>query len=177
MKHNVIAAALIVISAGVIASEKGHDMSSMKNGMTHDMSSMEGNPAPMGHDMGSMAGSPGVAKEVSRTIDVSMDDNMRFTPKAISVKQGETIRFFIKNNGKLPHEFVLGTTSELKEHAEMMQQMQGMQMQHSMPNMVSLAPNQKSAVLWKFEKSGMLSFTCLMPGHMEAGMVGEIVVK
>ncbi len=25
----------------------------------------------------------------------------------------------------------------------MMQQMQGMQMQHSMPNMISLAPNQK----------------------------------
>ena len=66
MKYNVIAAALIVVSAGVIASEQGHDMSAMKNGMSHDMSSMKGNPAPMGHDMGSMAGSPGVAKDVSR---------------------------------------------------------------------------------------------------------------
>ena len=33
MKYNVIAAALIVVSAGVIASEQGHDMSAMKNGM------------------------------------------------------------------------------------------------------------------------------------------------
>lgn len=177
MKFKMITAAVIVISTGVMASEQGHDMNSMKNGMNHDMSSMKGNPAPMGHDMGSMAGSPGVAKDVSRTIDVSMDDTMRFTPKTISVKQGETIRFFIKNNGKLPHEFVLGTTSELKEHAGMMQQMQGMQMKHSMPNMIPLAPSQKSAVLWKFDKAGTVSFACLVPGHMEAGMLGEVVVK
>jgi len=177
MKFKMITAAVIVISTGVMASEQGHDMNSMKNGMNHDMSSMKGNPAPMGHDMGSMAGSPGVAKDVSRTIDVSMDDTMRFTPKTISVKQGERIRFFIKNNGNLPHEFVLGTTSELKEHAGMMQQMQGMQMKHSMPNMISLAPSQKSAVLWKFDKAGTVSFACLVPGHMEAGMLGEVVVK
>ena len=59
----------------------------------------------------------------------------------------------------------------------MMQQMQGMQMKHSMPNMISLAPSQKSAVLWKFDKAGTVSFACLVPGHMEAGMLGEVVVK
>jgi uncharacterized cupredoxin-like copper-binding protein len=50
-------------------------------------------------------------------------------------------------------------------------------MKHSMPNMISLAPSQKSAVLWKFDKAGTVSFACLVPGHMEAGMVGEVVVK
>ena len=52
MKFKMITAAVIVISTGVMASEQGHGMNSMKNGMNHDMSSMKGNPAPMGHDMG-----------------------------------------------------------------------------------------------------------------------------
>ncbi|WP_445153228.1 plastocyanin/azurin family copper-binding protein [Aeromonas hydrophila] len=30
---------------------------------------------------------------------------------------------------------------------------------------------------WKFDKAGTVSFACLVPGHMEAGMVGEVVVK
>jgi uncharacterized cupredoxin-like copper-binding protein len=34
-----------------------------------------------------------------------MNDSMRFVPDAITVKAGETIRFFIRNNGKLPHEW------------------------------------------------------------------------
>lgn len=140
----------------------GHDMAGMHKEMPGDMSA-------------SMAGKPGDPAKVSRTIEVTMDDNMRFTPSLISVKTGETVRFFIKNTGKLPHEMVIGTLDELKEHAEMMRKMPGMK--HAGPNMITLAAGQRGGLVWQFDKPGTVDFACLVPGHMEAGMVGKVEVK
>ncbi|MHB1112326.1 MAG: cupredoxin domain-containing protein, partial [Acidovorax defluvii] len=71
----------------------------------------------------SLAGMAGDSAKVSRTIAVEMDDTMRFTPGDVSVKAGETVRFFIVNKGKVPHEMVIGTPEEITEHAEMMKKM------------------------------------------------------
>src|SRR5688572_90553 len=62
-------------------------------------------------------GREGDPKEARRTIKVDMSDRMRFNPSAMTVKRGETVRFEVKNSGKIMHEFVLGTMAELKEHA------------------------------------------------------------
>ena len=69
-----------------------------------------------GHEAGEAIGKPGVAAKATRTVQVDMADSMRFTPANISVKQGETVRFVIKNSGQVKHELVLGTEKELKEH-------------------------------------------------------------
>lgn len=45
---------------------------------------------------------------------------MRFTPARIEVRQNGTVRFVVKNSGKVMHEMVLGTMAELKEHAGLM---------------------------------------------------------
>jgi uncharacterized cupredoxin-like copper-binding protein len=49
-----------------------------------------------------------------------MDDNMRFSPDKLSFKRGDTVRFVVRNQGKLLHELVIGTKKELDEHAAMM---------------------------------------------------------
>jgi uncharacterized cupredoxin-like copper-binding protein len=59
---------------------------------------------------------PSRAEQVTRTVEADMTDNMRFSPAGIQVKQGETIRFKVKNSGQLKHEFELGTDKELKDH-------------------------------------------------------------
>mgnify|MGYP000470495332 CR=1 FL=1 len=53
-----------------------------------------------GHDEGgeTAIGKPGVAAKASRTITIEMSDNMRYTPSNIQVKQGETVRFIVKND-------------------------------------------------------------------------------
>lgn len=126
-----------------------------------------------GHDTG--YGKAGEAPKVSRTIQVTMDDTMRFTPSQISVKAGETVRFFVKNSGQLPHEMVIGPMVALKEHAEMMRKMPGMK--HAEPNMVTLKPGQRGGIIWQFSHAGNVDFACLVPGHLEAGMVGQIHVE
>ena len=77
-----------------------------------------------GHDE-SPIGEPGVAANVTRTIEVDAADSMRFTPSNVSVKKGETIRFVIKNSGKVPHEFSLGTEKELKEERDAVKDLLG----------------------------------------------------
>ena len=61
-------------------------------------------------------GREGDPKKASRTIRIDMSDTMRFTPADLTIKQGETIRFDVRNSGRTMHEMVLGTMKELKEH-------------------------------------------------------------
>ena len=116
----------------------------------------------------------GHSKAVKRTVEIRMADNMRFTPDLIEVKQGETIRFVVFNNGKVMHEFVLGTKKELDEHAELMKKFPDME--HDEPYMAHVGPGKKGEIVWNFNKVGVFDFACLLPGHYQAGMVGKIKV-
>jgi uncharacterized cupredoxin-like copper-binding protein len=121
------------------------------------------------------AGKPGDPKKASRTIQVVMSDDMKFTPAKVNVKRGETIRFVIRNAGQIKHEMIIGSTAELKEHAEMMRRMPGME--HAEANQVTLDPGKSGELIWQFAKVGAFQFACLQPGHFEAGMMGKVSVK
>ncbi|WNF45225.1 cupredoxin family protein [Pseudomonas sp. SG20056] len=118
-----------------------------------------------------IAGEPG---QVSRTIEIGMSDQMRFSPDQLEVMQGETIRFVHRNQGKLLHEFVLGTQADLDAHAALMAKFPGMQ--HDEPYMAHVAPGQSGEIIWTFNRAGEFDFACLIAGHYQAGMVGRIRV-
>jgi len=120
------------------------------------------------------AGEPGDPKKPSRTIEVGMSE-MAYAPARIEVKRGEQIRFVIRNNGADDHEFLLATTEENLKHAEEMQK--NPHMEHEEPNGVRLAPKKSAEIVWKFTKAGTFEYSCLIPGHREAGMTGQILVK
>lgn len=124
---------------------------------------------------GAKIGKPGDAEKVTRTIQVTMNDNMRFAPASISVKRGEVIRFNVVNAGKLKHEMVIGSMAELQEHAKMMQKFP--EMEHAEPNQVTVAPGKTGVIVWQFDASGSIDFACLQPGHFEAGMKGIVQVQ
>ena len=146
-------------------------------------------------------GHPGAVSEVDRTIEVKMGDNF-FQPHDIDVKPGETIRFVIKNEGSLLHEFNIGKAvahaAHQKEMAAMLQSgmltptgkghdmsamghdmgnMKMPGMEHNDPNSVLIEPGSSKELLWAFTNSTSLEFACNMPGHYQSGMVGEFVVK
>ena len=70
---------------------------------------------------------------------------------------------------------VIGPMAELKQHAELMRRMPGME--HAEPNQVTLAPGKTGERVWQFTKAGVVDFACLEPGHFEAGMTGKVSVK
>lgn len=119
-------------------------------------------------------GIAGDAKAATRSIEVRMLDTMRFVPERIDVRQGETIRFVYRNEGKVMHEFVLGTRKELEQHAAMMVKFPTME--HDEPYMVHVAPGKTGEIVWTFNRAGTFDFACLIPGHYQAGMRGKVVV-
>ncbi|HEY9096931.1 MAG TPA: cupredoxin family protein [Hydrogenophaga sp.] len=120
-------------------------------------------------------GIAGDAKDVVRTIDVQMGDNMRFTPDRLEVQRGQTIRFRLANKGKALHEMVLGTAPVLAEHAALMKRFPNME--HDEPYMAHVLPGKAGEIVWTFNRAGEFDFACLIAGHFEAGMVGKIVVN
>ena len=120
-------------------------------------------------------GIAGDAKPGVRTIRVSMSDQMRFVPDRVSIREGETVRLVVKNDGQLMHEFVIGTKKELDEHAVLMKKFPNME--HDEPYMVHVAPGKTGEIVWTFNRAGEFDFGCLIAGHYEAGMVGKIKVN
>jgi uncharacterized cupredoxin-like copper-binding protein len=134
-------------------------------------------PAALAHgpETHSPVGEPGKASAVTGTIAVKMSDTMRFHPEKIAVKRGETIRFVVTNDGIEPHEFMLGEIKALQEHAEVMRKHPTMV--HDEPNAITVNPSQTGELIWKFTTSGRVDFACLIPGHFEKGMKGDIRVS
>ena len=111
----------------------------------------------------------------ARTIELRMGDDMRFTPQRIEVREGETIRFVVRNAGQVLHEVVIGTGEELAEHAALMKKFP--KMEHDEPYMAHVKAGKKGELVWNFNRPGTFQFACLIPGHFEAGMKGTIVVQ
>lgn len=143
-------------------------------------------------------GIPGKASATQRTIDITLGE-MYFKPETLSVKAGETVRFVVKNEGQLLHEFNIGTSDMHTHHREAMAMMtehgmltptginsermnmdhgqMGMgPMKHDDSNSVLVEPGKTMELVWTFPKSGALQVACDLPGHSEAGMVGQIAI-
>ena len=147
-------------------------------------------------------GQPAAAAKASRTVEITLGD-MYYEPASVQVKAGETVRFVLKNEGSLLHEFSLGDAAmhaEHQQHMLMMQQMgmigengimpmdhskmghdmAGMdhgKMAHDDPNTVMIPPGKSAELTWTFSKAAGLEFACNLPGHYQAGMVGNLEVQ
>jgi len=123
-------------------------------------------------------GKPGDPKKPARIVQVVMreaDGKMLYLPDRITVRKGEQVRFQLRNNGAIDHEFVVGTVEENLKHMKEMEK--NPDMEHDDPNAKRLKPKATGEILWQFTKAGTFDFSCLIPGHREAGMFGSIVVE
>lgn len=152
--------------------------------------------ADAGH--GFAFGRPATADKATRTVTITMRDVL-FEPDSLTVAPGEVIRFVLKNEGALLHEFNLGTPDMHARHQREMAMMMehgmltatGMQempamdhdrmsgmnmsdMKHDDPNSVLVAPGGTAELVWAFAKADALEFACNVPGHYESGMSGPI---
>ena len=119
-------------------------------------------------------GIAGKPAQVTRTITIAMTDAMRFSPDNMTVQEGDTVRFVVKNQGRMLHEMVIGTPAELAKHAALMAKFPNME--HDEPYMVHVDPGKTGEIVWHFNRAGRFEFACLIAGHYEAGMRGTITV-
>lgn len=130
-----------------------------------------------GHGGGGVAavGKPGNPNKVSRTVTLEARDGMPFIPATIVVKRGETIRFIVTNAGKVKHEMMLGTESQLAELYHTRMQAPGKE--YATQNGITVKAGKSGELIWEFTKFGTVSFACLLPGHYDAGERGKVIVQ
>lgn len=146
-----------------------------------------------GHGRAMAFGQPGDPDKAVRTVEIVLLDT-EFSVPHLHVKDGETVRFLVRNAGELVHEFNIGTPGMHRSHqAEMTKMVERgmidavsirdqavdgthMPMTHDDPNSVLLAPGQSAELTWTFKKVDGLEFACNLPGHYQVGMVGSIEV-
>jgi uncharacterized cupredoxin-like copper-binding protein len=134
-------------------------------------------PSSPGHEAFAF-GEQGDPKKPSRAVPIIMREDgtkMRYIPDTIKVKKGEQIRFVIDNEGLFNHEFVLGTEDGIRSHAAEMKKHPDMQ--HHDAHSLQVAMYDRGELLWRFTKAGRFVYACLIPGHLERGMRGTVVVK
>lgn len=119
-------------------------------------------------------GIAGTPAQVDRTVTLDMTDAMRFTLDTLTVQEGDTVRFIVRNQGGMRHEMVIGTPVELAKHAAMMARFPNME--HDEAYMAHVDPGQSGEIVWHFNRAGSFEFACLIAGHYEAGMRGTITV-
>lgn len=123
-------------------------------------------------------GKPGDPKKPARIVQIVMreaDGKMLFQPDRLTIRKGEQVRFLLRNNGAVDHEFVVATLEDNLKHMKEMQK--NPDMEHDDPNARRLKPKATGEIVWQFTKAGTFDFSCLIPGHREAGMFGTITVE
>jgi len=87
---------------------------------------------------------------------------MSFAPDRIEVRQGEQIKFALKNAGTQDHEFMLATKEENVTHGKLMERFP--EMEHDDPNGKRLTPQTSSDIIWKFTQERRLRIRLPDPG-------------
>jgi len=153
-------------------------------------------------------GQPAKATPATRTVFVKMDD-ISYGQKSIDVTPGETVRFVLKNEGALMHEFNIGKAVSQLEHQRKMAALvkdgtltptgkaksivwhersglgdsnppgipEVVEAIHDDPNAILVEPGATKEFVWTFHDTANLNFACTLPGHYQAGMVGEFVMR
>lgn len=127
------------------------------------------------------AGSADAPREVS----VIMRDH-RFQPEPLTLIPGERVRFTIINGGLEPHEFVLGDDDVQRAWAEA-DAMATPPLPFATAPPASAPPGTggvrlllgsggQGTVDFEVPRSGGLSLMCHLPGHVEKGMVGGVIL-
>lgn len=108
-----------------------------------------------------------------RVVEISMTE-FAFTPSIVKVEAGETVKFVVTNDGVVDHEFEVATQDVIHEHTQggheghngnMSKQKSGLKLK--------LMAGERGELTVTFDEAQELLFACLLPGHYEAGMVGE----
>ncbi len=147
-----------------------------------DMSGGDAGGMDMAAGMGEIEmgeGGLGFAEEASfdREIELTMTE-WGFSEMQIDVKMGERIKFSVRNGGQIPHEFMFmnaplmaaanyrGTRADwsLLEHEALFEQ-------------ALVLPGGEFEFVLEVQQNGSWMFMCMLPYHMQMGMMGQMATE
>jgi uncharacterized cupredoxin-like copper-binding protein len=95
-----------------------------------------------------------------------------FRPEELTVEEGTTVTFVIKNTDPIDHEFILGDEEVQRIHEL------GTEAHHgAKPGEVSIPAGAERTTTYTFDDGGTLIYGCHLPGHYDYGMRGTVTVS
>ena len=130
------------------------------------------------------------AAEVEKTVVIGANDTLKFDVTKIEASPGQAIHVQLQNNGTLPkaimgHNWILlDSDGEANRYALAAMSARADNYQpkalasHVLASIPLLGPKEVGNVTFNApSKPGKYPFICSFPGHMAAGMRGELIVK
>ena len=136
------------------------------------------------------AAAPAAASSAAaRVIEITANDQMKFSVATIEAKAGEELKVVLNNIGMLPKEamghnwVLLKATADVTAFATAA--MTAKETDYIPPAMKDqvlasipvLGPKKTGEVTFKAPAAGTYTFICSFPGHFQAGMKGTLTVK
>jgi uncharacterized cupredoxin-like copper-binding protein len=110
----------------------------------------------------------------SRTIDVTMSDDLAFDHDTFTVSAGEKVTFRVHNAGQTIHEFYIGDEEAQADHEAVMAEMG---MAHGDESGIAVDPGATGSLEYTFADPGELLIGCHEPGHYAGGMRATVKVE
>jgi len=102
-----------------------------------------------------------------------------YSVPSLTVKAGETVKLTLNNVGALEHDFVIEKidvkTKVVKDSGSDEHHAHGVEANYDLH--VSAQVGETSVIQFTVAEPGTYQFFCSVPGHKEAGMVGELIVE
>ena len=105
------------------------------------------------------------------TVTVSIHYS-QFSMSTLKVHAGSTVRFLVRNDDPITHEFIVGNAAVHARHEK------GTHPAHPpVPGEVTVASGQLGETFFRFDQPGKYLFACHLPGHFAYGMRGWVEVE
>lgn len=138
-----------------------------------------GSSGGMGPDMNMSTAASGDMSTASSgqqpdvVLDIAVRD-VRYEPASIEVPAGKVVQIKMRNMDGVEHDMqVDGLMVEMMDGGQMAGDLEGMPAgtlaMHTMAN-------GNASIMFRTEQKGTYQFYCTLPGHKDAGMVGELKV-
>ncbi|MDQ1511939.1 MAG: hypothetical protein QOG50_3783 [Actinomycetota bacterium] len=96
----------------------------------------------------------------------------RFSMSTLKVRPGSTVRFLVRNDDPITHEFIVGDAAVHARHEH------GTHPAHPpVPGEVTVSAARLGETFFRFDQPGRYLFACHLPGHFAYGMRGWIEVE
>jgi uncharacterized cupredoxin-like copper-binding protein len=107
-----------------------------------------------------------------RTVHVSIKWSS-FHPSRFTFPEGTTVRFVIRNEDPIEHEFILGS----KRVQDYIEHTAHPDHDGSVPGQITVPPGTERTTTYRFARAGEVLLGCHLPGHYAFGMRGAVTVE
>jgi len=112
--------------------------------------------------------------QFDREISLDMAE-WKFSNMKIEVKAGERIKFTVKNKGQIPHEFMFMNTPLMSSVDYRATRADWSLIEHvALFEKALVLPGGEFTFVLKVDQPGAWRFMCMLPYHMQMGMMGQM---